>query len=327
MNRKIAVVMGSDSDYETMKLIIPILQESDIDYDFRVISAHRTPEIAAEFAKSAKTDGYDLIIAGAGMSAHLAGVLAAFTGVPIIGVPIKSDSSGMDGMDALHSIIQMPPGIPVAAVGIDHAEGAATLAVKMINCCCDTDMNNCAELIVKIIHNRKEVSESSLEKVIKALTSYGINHKVIDLANVKSKEITPGYDAPDPDEVIKELNLCKHDNTFAILNLTNINIEKIIQNDEYAKKMPIIEVPLKALSDNLNDTSNKVYFQTQSSESAAFVGVNSYQNAAHMIARIVGIHNQTVYDEVVNEHSKLATAVIEKDAKIRSEVNNGKLSK
>ena len=323
MNRKIAVMMGSDSDFGTMKGIIPVLQENDIDYEFRVISAHRTPLIAAEFAQKAKTDGYDLIIAGAGMSAHLPGVLAAFTGVPIIGVPIKSDSSGMDGMDALHSVIQMPPGIPVATVGIDHAEGAAKLAVKMINCYRNMHSDNHLKRTVRIVYNRNEVSEENLKKAISVLDTYGINHIILDMTDITKKEITSDRDTPYPKEVIKELS-SSDNNTFVILNLAGINVEEIIKTDEYAKEIPIVEVPQKAPSNGFNDTSNKVYDQTQNSESTAFVGVNSYQNAAHIIARIVGIHDQAVYDGVVNEHAKLAAAVIEKDAKIRSEVNDGK---
>ena len=300
MNRKVAVIMGSDSDYGTMKRIIPILQESDVDYDFRVISAHRTPKIAEEFARNAKINGYDLIIAGAGMSAHLAGVLAASTGVPIIGVPIKSDSSGMDGLDALHSVIQMPPGIPVATVGIDNAEGAARLAVKMMNCYMELN----GDPVVKIVYNREEVSEASLEKAIKTLDVYGIKHITVDSVSA----------------------LCREDNTFVILNLTDVNVEKIVQNDKGAKKIPIVEVPIKTESGRFMDTSHKIYQKVQASEATAFVGVNSYQNAAHIIARIVGIHDTEVYTAVIDEHAKLAAAVIEKDAKIRSEVAGGKLA-
>jgi len=323
MNRKIAVIMGSDSDFETMKGIIPVLHENDIDYEFRVISAHRTPLIAAEFAQKAKADGYDLIIAGAGMSAHLPGVLAAFTGAPIIGVPIKSDSSGMDGMDALHSVIQMPPGIPVATVGIDHAEGAAKLAAKMINCYRYMYSNNHLERTVGIIYNKNEVSKENLKKVINVLNTYGINYMIFDMTDVIKTEIISDTDTPNPKKVIKALSLSDN-NTFIIINLAGINVEEIIKNDEYARDLPIIEVPLKASSDGFNDTSNKVYFQTQNSESTAFVGVNSYQNAAHLTARILGIHDQAAYNKVVDEHAKLATAVIEKDAKIRGDVNDGK---
>ena len=309
MNRKIAVIMGSDSDFDAMKGIIPILRENGVDYEFRVISAHRTPLKAAEFAQNVKADGYDLIIAGAGMSAHLPGVLAAFTGVPVIGLPIKSDSSGMDGMDALHSIIQMPPGIPVATVGIGHAEGAAKLAVKMIGC--GTMIAARSSFHVRIVYNRNETSEANLEKSVKVLETYGINHTVTDLTGAGKETVINRLDLSDS-------------NSFAIINLTGIDIENILKNDKNGKDIPIVEVPLKASSNEFNETSKKIYFQTQNSESTAFVGVNSYQNAAHLVARIAGIHDRAVYDSVVSEHAKLAAAVIEKDAKIRGEVNKSK---
>jgi len=315
MQRKIAVVMGSDSDFETMKEMIPVFQDNGIDYEFRVISAHRTPEIATKFAATAKAGGFDLIIAGAGMSAHLPGVLAAFTGAPVIGVPIKSDASGMDGMDALHSIIQMPPGIPVATVGIGNTTGAAKLAVKMIKCFGKMYSNNHAHPLVKIIYNQNEVSETNLKKVTDVLSVYSIKHSIVDLT---------GPSQADPVQVLRELKTCENDNTFLFLNLTGIDIEALIKNDEYAADTPLVEVPQKASSGGFGQTSNKIYYQTGKAESAAFVGVNSYQNAAHLIARIVGIHNQAVYDKVVDEHAKLAAAVIEKDAKLRKEVNEGK---
>ena len=328
MQRKIAVIMGSDSDFETMRVMIPVFQDNGIDYEFRVLSAHRTPVIATEFARNAKSEGYDLIIAGAGMSAHLPGVLAAFTGVPVIGVPIKSEASGMDGMDALHSIIQMPPGIPVATVGIDNAPGAAKLAVKMINCFRKTE-NDHARPIVKIIHNQSEVSEANLKKATDILDIYGISHIVADLTGIVPSGIagpdTPALDAAYTGQVTDALNACESDSTFAFLNLTGIDIEKITTSDACAREIPLIEVPLKAASNEFNQTSDKIYYQTGRAESAAFVGVNSFQNAAHLIARIAGIHDAAKYDGVIDEHANLAAAVIEKDARIRGEINAGKL--
>ncbi|PYG86931.1 5-(carboxyamino)imidazole ribonucleotide mutase [Ruminiclostridium sufflavum DSM 19573] len=128
---KVAVVMGSDSDLSVMKSCIRILRDFEIDCEVMVCSAHRTPEKAADFAKNAHIDGVDVIIAAAGKAAHLAGVLAAHTPVPVIGVPIKS--STMDGLDSLLSTVQMPSGIPVATVAIDGAENAALLAVQMLS--------------------------------------------------------------------------------------------------------------------------------------------------------------------------------------------------
>jgi 5-(carboxyamino)imidazole ribonucleotide mutase len=128
---KVAVIMGSDSDLSVMKSCIKILKDFEIDCEVMVCSAHRTPDKAAEFAKNAETNGFDVIIAAAGKAAHLPGVLAAYTPIPVIGVPIKS--STLDGLDSLLSIVQMPAGIPVATVALDGAENAALLAVQILS--------------------------------------------------------------------------------------------------------------------------------------------------------------------------------------------------
>lgn len=126
---KVALVMGSDSDFEKLKGCITKLKELKIEVDVNVISAHRTPDKAAEFAKSAEDNGIEVIICAAGMAAHLAGVIAAHTTLPVIGIPIKST---FDGMDALLATVQMPPGIPVATVGVDNGTNAAILAAQML---------------------------------------------------------------------------------------------------------------------------------------------------------------------------------------------------
>ena len=128
---KVAIIMGSDSDLPIVSKTIKVLKEFNIEFEARVISAHRTPDKASQFAKEAENMGFDIIIAAAGKAAHLPGVLAAYTVVPVIGIPIKS--SALDGMDALLSIVQMPSGIPVATVGIDGAENAGLLAVEMLS--------------------------------------------------------------------------------------------------------------------------------------------------------------------------------------------------
>jgi phosphoribosylaminoimidazole carboxylase PurE protein len=130
----IAVVMGSDSDMKVMKSCIEQLKAFAIEPAVRIISAHRTPQIAAEFADKAADHGFKVIIAAAGMAAHLAGALAARTTLPVIGVPIDSDSGVSGGMDALLSTVQMPPGVPVAtmAVGKAGAKNAAILAVQIL---------------------------------------------------------------------------------------------------------------------------------------------------------------------------------------------------
>ena len=129
----IAVVMGSDSDMKIMESCIGQLKDFGIQPTIRIISAHRTPQIAAEFADNAAANGFKVIIAAAGMAAHLAGSLAGRTTLPIIGVPIDSDK-GVGGMDALLSTVQMPPGVPVATVAIGKAgaKNAAVLAVQIL---------------------------------------------------------------------------------------------------------------------------------------------------------------------------------------------------
>lgn len=127
---KVALIMGSQSDLPTLQPAIKRLRSFEVEVEVRIMSAHRTPDLAANFSKSARENGFDLLIAAAGKAAHLPGVLAAFTTLPVIGVPVKS--SFLDGMDSLLSIVQMPPGIPVATVGIDAADNAAILAVQML---------------------------------------------------------------------------------------------------------------------------------------------------------------------------------------------------
>ena len=128
--KKIAIVMGSDSDLPTVKQGIDTLKEFDIPMEVRIMSAHRTPDDVSSFAKSARESGFGAIIAAAGKAAHLAGVIAAYTTLPVIGIPIKS--STLDGLDALLSTVQMPGGVPVATVAIDGAKNAALLAIEML---------------------------------------------------------------------------------------------------------------------------------------------------------------------------------------------------
>lgn len=128
--KKVAIIMGSDSDLPVLKPAVKMLAELEIPFDVRVMSAHRTPAEAADFARNARAEGYGVIIAAAGKAAHLAGALAAQTILPVIGVPVKSLT--LDGLDALLSTVQMPGGIPVATVAIDGAQNAALLAAQML---------------------------------------------------------------------------------------------------------------------------------------------------------------------------------------------------
>ena len=128
--KKVAVIMGSDSDLPVVMPAIQELKRFGIETEARVMSAHRTPELAAQFSSKARENGFGVLIAAAGKAAHLAGVLAAHTTLPVIGIPVKS--STLDGLDALLATVQMPSGIPVATVAIDGAKNAALLAVQML---------------------------------------------------------------------------------------------------------------------------------------------------------------------------------------------------
>ncbi len=128
--RKVAVIMGSDSDLPALRPCFDQLKALEIPFEAHVYSAHRTPDAAADFAKSARANGFGVLIAAAGKAAHLAGALAARTTLPVIGIPVKS--STLDGLDALLSTVQMPSGMPVATVAIDGAANAALLAAQIL---------------------------------------------------------------------------------------------------------------------------------------------------------------------------------------------------
>jgi 5-(carboxyamino)imidazole ribonucleotide mutase len=129
----VGIVMGSKSDMETMRKAARELEQLEIQHEVRVMSAHREPEVVAEYARNAKLRGLRVIIAGAGLSAALPGVVAAHTDLPVIGVPLTSSTSVAGGLDALLSISQMPPGVPVACVGVDNARNAAVLAARILS--------------------------------------------------------------------------------------------------------------------------------------------------------------------------------------------------
>lgn len=153
--KKVAVIMGSDSDLKTMQGAVDMLKKLEIPFTVRVISAHRTPEAARDFAVKAADEGYGAIICGAGKAAHLAGAFAANTILPVIGIPIKS--STLDGLDALLSTVQMPAGIPVATVAIDGAANAALLAIQILAVSDE-------ELAEKLMVARAKAAEKVLEK-------------------------------------------------------------------------------------------------------------------------------------------------------------------
>ena len=138
MEIRVGIVMGSDSDYGVLKKAMEILKEFNVGFETLVASAHRTPEVALNYAETAEARGLKVIIAGAGAAAHLPGVLAAKTVLPIIGVPINA--TALNGLDALYAIVQMPSGVPVATVALDGAKNAGLLAIQML-ALSDGDLN------------------------------------------------------------------------------------------------------------------------------------------------------------------------------------------
>jgi 5-(carboxyamino)imidazole ribonucleotide mutase len=128
----VGILVGSESDRERMQPAIEELAQRGVAHEFEVRSAHRAPDAVAEYAKSARARGLRVLICGAGLAAALPGVVAAHTDLPVIGVPLRSSKSILDGLDALLSIVQMPPGVPVATVGVDNARNAALLAARIL---------------------------------------------------------------------------------------------------------------------------------------------------------------------------------------------------
>ena len=153
--KKVAILMGSDSDFGVMSKAVSVLKEFEIPVEVHVYSAHRTPEKVAEFASNAKDNGFGVIIAGAGMAAALAGVVAGHTTLPVIGVPLKSNV--LEGVDALLSAVMMPSGIPVATVAIDGSKNAAYLAAQILAI-------GDEELAKKVLENRQKQSAAVLVK-------------------------------------------------------------------------------------------------------------------------------------------------------------------
>lgn len=153
--KKVAVIMGSDSDWGIVQKGVKVLKKLEIPFEVHIMSAHRTPEAAAEFTKAAEENGFGVIIAAAGMAAHLAGAIAANTTLPVIGIPVAS--GGLGGLDALLSTVQMPTGIPVATVAVGGAGNAAYLAAQMLALSDEA-------LAEKLRNERKNMKEEVLKK-------------------------------------------------------------------------------------------------------------------------------------------------------------------
>ena len=148
---KVGIIMGSKSDYPVMKEAEDILKEFKVDYEINIVSAHRTPEKMMDYSKNAHERGINVIIAGAGGAAHLPGMVASITPLPVIGVPVKSRNS-IDGWDSILSILQMPGGVPVATVAVNGAKNAGILAVEILG-------SSNSELLKKVIQYKKELEE------------------------------------------------------------------------------------------------------------------------------------------------------------------------
>ncbi len=161
--KRVGIVMGSDSDLPVVEKAFAVLDMYGVGYDVRVLSAHRTPEAASEFARNARDNGIGVIIAAAGKAAHLAGAMAANTTLPVIGIPVKS--STLDGLDALLSTVQMPQGMPVATVAIDGAANAALLAIQMLAI-------EDSELALKLSEQRDLGKEKVLSKDAEVFAKY-----------------------------------------------------------------------------------------------------------------------------------------------------------
>lgn len=159
---KIAIILGSDSDLPVLEKGFKIIEKLGLDFELRILSAHRTPEAVTEYIASLEAKGIDIIIAGAGKAAHLPGVIAAQTIKPVIGLPIRAS---LDGVDALYSIVQMPGGIPVATVGINASDNAVLLAAEILAL-------KHPEITGKLLEHRIEMKEAVLEKDRKIQEKY-----------------------------------------------------------------------------------------------------------------------------------------------------------
>ena len=301
--------MGSDSDFPVMEKAIAVLEENNIDYEVRIISAHRTPEEMLNYAKEAKARGYDIIIAGAGGSAHLPGMVASMCSLPVIGVPVRTRA--MAGIESVLSILQMPAGIPVATVGINNAKGAAKLAVRMIKAYdgVETSSNDKAPVPnVKILFDKNDATKEDLEKVVETIQFYGLNCEVIEITG------------KDDDALRDEIKKATKDAGMAMLNLADIKTKELSDSTT----LPILSVPLKAkgeLSGEFKRAANTVEEvceecnkMAKEASPVAMLAVNGYQNAGIMLARMAGVHNNDIYQGVARQLDNLREQVMAKDA-------------
>ena len=290
---KVAIIMGSDSDFPVMKQAIPILQEHNVEFEVRIISAHRTPIEMVEYAQKVKERGFSVIIAGAGGAAHLPGMVASLTSLPVIGVPVRTTT--MDGLDSMLSIQQMPGGIPVATVPINHASGAAELAVQMLQLNW-MESNECIQVLTD--DNAKTEELNVLET---CLQSYGISMKVASISSV--------------------LPSCCNNNhsLFVIFNsLVSIDSELLSTVSEAG---PVILVPtnpsVKHKFESAMDVVKLTGVEFHKNQNIGILAVNAFLNAGLMVARIVGIHDEGISNLMQEYQQGLRNMVKEKDAKFK----------
>jgi 5-(carboxyamino)imidazole ribonucleotide mutase len=161
MQAQVSIIMGSFSDWKVMEKAAKQLEEFEIPFEINALSAHRTPEAVHDFATNAEKKGIKVIIAGAGMAAHLGGVVASYTNIPVIGVPL---SASLNGLDSLFSIVQMPPCIPVATVGIDAAQNAAILATQIL-ALSDNNLKNKLKIFKQDLKKKIETANNDLKNI------------------------------------------------------------------------------------------------------------------------------------------------------------------
>ena len=282
--------MGSDSDFKVMAEAIPVLEKNNVAYDVRITSAHRTPDEMALFAKNAKGNGYDIIIAGAGGAAHLPGMTASITGVPVLGVPIRTRS--MDGIDSVLSILQMPAGIPVATVGINNAKGAAELVVNMLN---RAGANPVGANTVQVRYDEKRVAKEEVDLVVNTLATYGL-------------------------QAVQEIKKADENaNIMGVINLGDSTLEELEVLVNEVPHLPLLTMPIKenVFADfaEAQESLRSIWQVSNNTLPLAMLAVNGFQNAGIMMAKIAGIHDPKIYQRVVEQQEMLREQVQEKDAR------------
>ena len=304
--------MGSDSDFKVMAEAIPMLEKNNIGYDVRITSAHRTPDEMALFAKNAKVNGYDVIIAGAGGAAHLPGMTASITGVPVLGVPIRTRS--MDGIDSVLSILQMPAGIPVATVGINNAKGAAELVVNMLN---RAGANPVGANTVQVRYDEKQVAKEEVDLVVNALALYGLPAELVRCVEEQEAKEAQKAQLMQKVQAVQEIDENAH--LVGVINLGDNTLEELEALVRETPHLPLLTMPIKGnvFADfaGAQESLRSIWQVSNNTLPLAMLAVNGFQNAGIMMAKIAGIHDPKIYQRVVEQQELLRKQVQEKDAR------------